>query len=162
MKLYRKASAAALFTASIACALGALTGPASASATTFKERVSFDPTGAVFSCESADLTVTGGIVTESLESVQDAQGTTHLTYTIVPHDATLTDGTNTYTLSGSAPLAATIGPDGEFVVVTDPTHFVIRNSSGGVYAMVQVVEHFSPDGHSFVFDRGSCEAPPSD
>ena len=141
------------------CTLGALTSPAGASAATFKERVSFDPTGLVFSCQPTDLTVTGGIVTETLEGVQDAQGTTHLTYTIVPHDATLTDGTNTYTLSGSAPLAATIGPDGEFVVVTDPTHFVIRNSSGGMYAMVQVIEHLSPNGYGLAFDRGSCQTP---
>jgi hypothetical protein len=91
--------------------------------------------------------------------MQDAQGTTHLTYTIGPHDATLTEGTNTYTLSGSAPLAATIGPDGEFVVVTDPTHFVIRNSSGGMHAMVQVIEHLSPNGYGLVFDRGSCQTP---
>jgi len=158
MKLYRTASVAVLFATSTACALGALTSPASASVTTFRERISFDPTGMVFSCQSADLTVTGGIVTESLEGVQDAQGTTHLTYTIVPHDATLTDGTNTYRLSGSSPSAATIGPDGA-VVVTDPTHFVIRDSSGGVYRVVQVVAHLSPNGHSFVFDRGSCETP---
>jgi len=44
-------------------------------------------------------------------------------------------------------------------VSTETDHFVIRNTTGGVYAKVQVVMHFSPNGNYFAFDRGSCEAP---
>ena len=71
-----------------------------------------------------------------------------------------TDGTNTYTLSGASWFGAT-APDPEAMptVSTETDHFVIRNTTGGVYAKVQVVMHFSPNGNYFAFDRGSCEAP---
>jgi hypothetical protein len=141
-------------------ALVGLAGPAYASAVTFKQHDSFDPTGSVFSCSPTDLTVTGGTVRESFEGVQDANGVTHFTGTIVPHDVTLTDGTNTYTLSGATWFGATAtDPDAMPTVATETDHFVIRNASGGVFAKVQVVMHVSPNGDSFVFDRGACEAP---
>jgi hypothetical protein len=73
---------------------------------------------------------------------------------------TLTDGTNTYTLSGASWFGATsTDPEGVPAVATETDHFVIRNASGGVYAKVQVVMHQSPNGDFFVFDGGSCEAP---
>jgi len=143
-----------------ALAAVSLAGPASASATTFKQHDSFDPTGSVFACSPTDLVVTGGVVNESFEGVQDANGVTHFTGTIVPKGATLTDGTNTYTLSGASWFGATAAdPDAAPTVATETDHFVIRSASGGVYAKVQVVMHQSPNGNFFVFDRGSCEAP---
>jgi hypothetical protein len=161
MMRFRKATASALLTATMACSIGALAAPATASATAFQERDSFDPTGQVFTCQPTDLTVTSGLVIESLEGVQDPRGVLHLTGTTRVQDVTLTDGTNTYALSGAASFASTLNPDsGELVDVTDTTHFVIRNPSGSVYAMVQIVVHFSPDGHSFTLDRGACETPP--
>jgi len=160
MRTNRKIGVVAIGAVSAACAIGALAAPATASATAFQERASFDPTGQVFTCQPTDLTVTSGLVLESFEGVQDARGVLHLTGTTRVQDVTLTDGTTAYTLSGATSFAATLNPDsGEFVGVTDTTHFVIRSSSGGAYAMVQIVEHFSPDGHSFRFDRGACETP---
>jgi hypothetical protein len=162
MKLYRRGTAVALFAASAACSVGALAGPANAAAQTFKQHDSFDPTGAVFACQPTDLTVTGGMIDESFEGVQDAQGVFHFTGTLVAHDVTLTNGATTYTLSGSDWFGATsTDPDGDsYIVGTDTSHFVIRNADGGVYAKVQVVEHSSPNGDYFVFDRGACETPP--
>jgi len=146
-----------------AAALIGIAGPAHASATTFKQHDSFNPTGQVFDCSPTDLTVTGGTVTEMFEGAQDANGVFHFTGTIVPHDVTLTDGTSTYTLSGASWFGATAtqtdDPEGMPTVSTETDHFVIRNASGGVYAKVQLVMHLSPNGDSFVFDRGQCEEP---
>jgi hypothetical protein len=157
---FRPFAAAAPIAALSAVAFAGLAGPANASATTFKEHDSFDPTGSVFTCSPTDLTVTSGVVKESFEGVQDANGVFHFTGTIVPQDVSLTDGTNTYLLSGSSWFGATAtDPDGDPTVTTETDHFVIRNASGGVYAKVQVVMHQSPNGNFFVFDRGSCEEP---
>jgi hypothetical protein len=151
------------FAPAVAAAVVAVTGfaaPAHAAASTFKQHDSFDPTGSVFTCSPTDLTVTGGVVDESFEGAQDATGAVHFTGTIVTHGVTLTDGSNLYTLSGSSWFGAT-APDAQAMptVSTETDHFVIRTSSGGVYAKVQVVMHASPNGDFFVFDRGSCEEP---
>ena len=162
MSLRSLAAATAAVATLSAAALAGLAGPASASATTFKQHDSFDPTGSVFSCSPTDLTVTGGVVNETFEGVQDANGDVHFTGTIVPHRVTLTDGTNTYTLSGATWFGNTASGsdlDGPPMVATETDHFVIRTTSGGVYAKVQVIMHLSPNGDSFAFDRGSCEAP---
>jgi len=146
--------------AAAAIALVGLAGPAQASAMTFHEHDTFDPTGQVFTCNPTDLTITGGTVDEYFAGVQQPDGVTHFTGTIVPHNVTLTDGTNTFTLSGAAWFGGTASsPDGIPTVSTETDHFVIHNPDGGVYAMVQVVMHLSPNGHSFVFDGGQCEAP---
>jgi hypothetical protein len=63
-----------------------------------------------------------------------------------------------YTLSGAALFGLKLA-DGQVVVTTDTTHFVIHNADGGVYAKVQSVEHLSPTGKGFSFDFGTCEAP---
>lgn len=138
----------------------ALAGSADASATTFRAHDSFDPTGEVFACSPTDLTVTGGRVDEVFAGVQDANGVFHFTGTIVPHDVTLTDGTNDYTLSGASWFGDK-GPDpeGEPTVATETDHFVIRDADGGVYAKVQITMHYSSAHHSFVLDTGQCEQP---
>jgi hypothetical protein len=146
--------------AAASVALIGLAGPAQASAMTFHEHDSFDPTGQVFTCSPTDLTVTGGTVDEYFAGAQDANGVTHFTGTIVPHDVTLTDGTSTFTLSGASWFGATASsPDAEPTVSTETDHFVIHNADGGVYAMVQVVMHLSPNGNFFDFDGGQCEEP---
>lgn len=158
----RKFAAAAPVAAASAIALASLAGPANASAMTFKQHDSFDPTGSVFSCTPTNLTVTGGMVNESLEGVQDANGVVHFTGTIVTHGVTLTDGTNTYTMSGASWFGSTASspdPEDPPTVATETDHFVIRDASGGVYAKVQLVMHLSPNGDSFEFNRGSCIAP---
>ena len=142
-------------------ALGAGVSAANASAQTFHGKDSFDPTGDVFTCSAGDLTVTGGIVNETFAGVQDNTGTYHFTDTIVPKGVTLTDGANTYYLSGTSWFGqSSDDPSGDTVLVTTTTdHFVIRDATGGVYAKVSVVEHMSPDGGSFVKDSGACEEP---
>jgi hypothetical protein len=141
-------------------ALIGIAGPAQASAMTFHEHDSFDPTGQIFTCSPTDLTVTGGTVDEYFAGAIDANGVTHFTGTIVPHDVTLTDGTNTYTLSGASWFGATASsPDAMPTVSTETDHFVIHSATGGVYAKVQVVSHLSPNGTSFTFDGGQCEEP---
>ncbi|HET7683647.1 MAG TPA: hypothetical protein VFK34_08285 [Marmoricola sp.] len=143
-------------------ALAGIASPANASAMTFKEHDSFDPTGTVFACEPTDLVVTSGMVRETFAGAQDANGVVHFTGTIVPKNVTLTDGTNTYTLSGATWFGSTASspdPEAPPTVATETDHFVIRNADGGVYAKVQIVMHQSPNGNYYDFDRGSCEAP---
>ena len=143
-----------------AVALIGLAGPAQASAMAFHEHDSLSVVGDVFACSPTDLTVTSGTIDEHFAGVQDANGVFHFTGTIVPHDVTLTDGTNTYTLSGASWFGFTgADPDGMPTVSTETDHFVIHNATGGVYAKVQVVMHLSPNGTSFTFDRGQCEEP---
>jgi hypothetical protein len=143
-----------------AVALIGLAGPAQASAMAFHEHDSLSVVGDVFACSPTDLTVTSGTIDEHFAGVQDANGVFHFTGTIVPHDVTLTDGTNTYTLSGASWFGFTgADPDGMPTVSTETDHFVIHNATGGVYAKVQVVMHLSPNGTSFDFDRGQCEEP---
>jgi hypothetical protein len=143
-----------------AVALIGLAGPAQASAMAFHEHESISVVGDVFVCSPTNLEVTNGTIDEHFAGVQDANGIVHFTGTIVPHDVTLTDGTNTYTLSGASWFGATApGPEAEPTVSTETDHFVIHDASGGVFAKVQVVTHFSPNGTNFTFDRGQCEAP---
>lgn len=160
MKQYLTRSAIGLLAVSAVCAMGALTSPANAAAQTFKDHESFDVSGAVFPCQGGDLTVTAGSISQTVEGVQDGQGTFHITGTLVPHGVTLTDGTNTYSVSGADWFGGkSLDPDGNLIIVsTDTSHFVIRNASGGVYAMVQITEHMSAN-NTFVFDRGQCETP---
>ena len=159
MQLGRSAAAFALLAGAAAVLVGPLAGSAGAAAQAFRERSSFDPTGDVFACQPTDLTVTGGVVNESFNGVQDAQGVFHFTSTVVPHDVTMTDGVHTYTLSGAQWFGGSGTDPNAPVVATDTDHFVIRDASGGVYAKVQVVSHISPNGTGFSFDLGSCEAP---
>ena len=143
-----------------AVALIGLAGPAQASAMAFHEHDSLSVVGDVFVCSPTNLTVTSGTIDEHFAGVQDATGVFHFTGTIVPHDVTLTDGTNSYTLSGASWFGFTgADPDGMPTVSTETDHFVIRGATGGVYAKVQVVMHLSPNGNSFDFDRGQCEEP---
>jgi hypothetical protein len=161
MNLHRSITGFGLLAAASATAAFALAGPAQAQAQTFKDHETFDVTGAVFSCTGGDLTVTGGTISQTVEGVQDGQGIFHITGTLVPHNVTLTDGTNSYRLSGADWFGGkSANPDSDVVIVsTDTEHFVIRSASGGVYAKVQIVEHVSQNGKSFSFDRGACETP---
>ena len=161
MRLNRSAAVLATTAVSTACLVGLLAGPASAAAQTFKDHETFNPTGDVFTCQGGDLTVTGGSVSQTVEGNVDGQGIYHMTGTIVPHAVTLTDGTNTYTLSGASWFGGkSASPEGDaMIVATSTDHFVIHGPDGGVYAKVQVVEHLSPNGKMVSFDIGQCEEP---
>jgi hypothetical protein len=159
----RKIGVAALGAVSAACAIGVLAAaPANAAATAFKDHQTAVPVaGEVFHCTAVDLTVTGGTIDSYINGVQDAQGVLHVTGTIVPHDVTLTDGTNSYYISGAGwfGLTGTDPDNGVITVATDTEHFVIRAMDGGVYAKVQFVEHLSPNGGYFQLDTGACQTP---
>jgi hypothetical protein len=44
----------------------------------------------------------------------------------------------------------------EPIAFTSTDKFVIRTATGGVYGMVNVIEHISPSGKYFEFDFGNC------
>ncbi|MEP6527129.1 MAG: hypothetical protein ABJA86_08185 [Nocardioidaceae bacterium] len=44
----------------------------------------------------------------------------------------------------------------ELIAFTSTDKFVIRTATGGVYGMVNVTEHISPNGKYFEFDFGNC------
>jgi len=119
--------------------------------------------GDVFACQSGDLTAQTGSITTVFHENADNSGLYHFTGTIVPSSVTLTDAAgNWYTVSGASWFGGTSPePDGDSqpIVSTETDHFVIRSASGGVFAKVQVVGHFSPNGHMFIFDKGVCEEP---
>ena len=159
MTIHRKARRIALAGVVAAGAFALAAAPAHAAATTSHEHDTFPAAGSVFTCASGDLIATTGTVDEVIQTAVDAQDVVHVTGTITTHDVRLQDAAgNTYTLSGAAWFGVKFA-DGQVVVTTDTTHFVIHNAGGGVYAKVQSVEHLSPNGRGFSFDFGSCEAP---
>jgi hypothetical protein len=160
MKLNRTAAAAGAL-ASSACLLGALAAPALAAAQPFSDRQTQNVAGDVFTCKSGNLTVTGGTITINVHGVQDGRKIFHITGTVVPHNVTLTDGTHNYVLSGAEWFGGkSLDGEGNMTIQsTETDHFVIRKLNGGLFAKVQLVEHWSAKHHSFTFDRGSCETP---
>ncbi|MGI8868320.1 MAG: hypothetical protein ACR2F6_05585 [Mycobacteriales bacterium] len=149
--------------ATLAAATGgaiALASPAIASSQTTTHD-SFDPSGAVFSCTGGDLTVqSGGTVDQVMHFGQDKTGVFHYTGTITVHNITATDAAgNLYRIVGATWFGGKATSDGQNLIATDTDHFVIHNASGGVYAKVQVVDHFNANGNSFTFNFGACAAP---
>lgn len=160
MRAYRR-SAPAVIVAMSAAAVLALGGTAWSVGTTTSHNT-FDVTGAVFSCAQGDLTVTSGTITSVFHETQDKAGIFHVTGTNTAHSVTLTDAAgDSYSLSGASWFGGkSSDPDGNILIeAADTEHFVIRSASGGVYAKVQSVEHLSPSGSTFSFDRGSCTSP---
>ena len=52
---------------------------------------------------------------------------------------------------------STTDPDSDVAIVfTSTDKFVIRTAAGGVFGMVNFVEHISPSGKYFAFDFGNC------
>lgn len=156
--LTHAARAAAAVTGSVlALAFAGPAGAAGQSGTT--QTGSFDPTGAVFSCPSADYTITGGTVHQIMHDSFDGQGGEHVTGTISPTGVTLTDGTTdtVYHLAGATWFGGNfVGDHWEF---TDTGHFNILAPSGGTVGVVGTVEHAGSNGNSFSFTFGPCSAP---
>ena len=151
--------APAVVGAAAACVVGISGGIAQAAATTTHEHTSFPAAGAVFTCLGGNLTATAGTVDQVLATTVDGQGVFHMTGTITTHGVVLQDAAgNTYTLSGASWFGGK-GTETDILVETDTADFVIHNSTGGVFAKVQAVEHLSPNGTVKSFDFGSCEAP---
>ena len=154
----------AVAAAGAAAAIGLWAAPAGASPSSTTEHISFDPAGAVFTCQGGDLTAKGGTVYQVFHTSQDAQGILHFTSTITPRHVTLTDASgNGYTLSGAVWFGGKGTTLDNPLVATSTAHFVIRSASGGVYGKVQAIEHLNitPNGQIKVksLDLGNCQLP---
>ncbi len=119
-----------------------------------------DVTGQVFTCTGGNLTIDSGSISIVQHENVDAQGVMHVTGTITPQDVTLSDAAgNHYSISGAQWFGGKAVSEDSPILFTDTEHFVIHSASGGVYARVQSVTHFSQNGASFSFDKGSCQPP---
>lgn len=121
----------------------------------------FDPTGAVFTCPTADYTITGGTVRSVFHDSVAGNGSEHVTGTISPVGVTLTDGTTStaYRLAGASWFGGSFNPVTGRFVSTDTSFFNILGPTGGPVAKVAAVEHMSSGGANFSLTFGPCEAP---
>jgi len=139
--------------------LAAAPALASNAGTTVRMSVPLADAGLTVTCGTTVLTGTGG--TASLVSHQstDARGIFHVTGTGTVTQGTLQDTAgNIYSISGAIWFGgSTTNPDAnEAIVFTSTDKLVIRTATGGVFGMVNVIEHISPDGKFFSFDFGNC------
>lgn len=136
--------------------------PASAAGNADATQVmTFDPTGAVFTCRDADYTVLGGTVRFVFHDSIAADGSEHVTQTRVPIDVTLSDRTTStiYRLVGANSSGGNFSVvDGKYEF-TDITFFNILAPTGGVVARVAGVEHVTSGRGGFSFTFGECETP---
>ena len=147
----------------VAAISGALLAAAPAVAsnvgTTVHMSIQLVDAGASLSCGATVLTATGGTATFVFHESTDAQGIFHLTGTGTFNRATFQDAAgNTYSVSGANWFGGSAhDPDAnEPIAFTSTDKFVIRTATGGVYGMVNVTEHISPNGNFFSFDFGNC------
>ena len=121
----------------------------------------FDPTGAVFTCPTANFTVLGGIIRSVFHDSLAANGSEHVTGTTSPVGVTLTDGTtNTvYRLAGASWFGGNFNVVNGKYEFSDTEFFNILGPSGGVVARVAGVEHMGSGGSNFSFNFGQCQAP---
>lgn len=149
-----------LSTAAISTALLAA-GPAAASSagTTVHLSIDLAGSGLTLSCGTTLLTPTGGTATLVFHESTDANGVFHLTGTGTFNDATLQDTAgNSYSITGANWFGGSAyDPDAsQPIAFTSTDKFVIRTATGGVFGMVNAIEHISPDGEYFLFDFGRC------
>jgi hypothetical protein len=147
----------------VAAISGALlvAAPAAASNAGTTVHMSIDLAGSdlTLSCGTTVLTPTGGTATLVFHDSTDAQGIFHVTGTGTFNRATLQDAAgNRYSVTGANWFGGSAyDPDAdEPIAFTSTDKFVIRTATGGVYGMVNVVEHISPNGNFFSFDFGNC------
>jgi hypothetical protein len=110
-------------------------------------------------CGTTVLTGTGGTASLVYHQSTDAQGIFHVTGTGTVTQGRLQDTAgNIYSISGANWFGgSTTNPDAnEAIVFTSTDKFVIRTAAGGVFGMVNFVEHVSPSGKYFAFDFGTC------
>jgi hypothetical protein len=124
------------------------------------QKMTFDPTGAVFTCPGTDYTVLGGELRLTLHDSTAADGSEHVSQTRVPLMVTLSDGTTStiYRLAGANASGGNFHPDGQ-VEFTDITFFNILAPNHGVVARVAGVEHYNSVSGGFTFTFGACETP---
>jgi hypothetical protein len=156
-----KAVAVLVALAAVAVAL-VVALPASAAGNAGTTQVmTFDPTGAVFTCPGTDYTVLGGTVVSVFHDSLAANGSEHVTGTTAPTGVTLTDGTTStiYRLAGASWFGGNFNVVNGKYQFTDTEFFNILGPSGGVVAKVAGVEHMGTGGSNFSFTFGQCEAP---
>jgi hypothetical protein len=121
----------------------------------------FDPTGAVFTCPSANYTVLGGVVRSVMHDSFAANGSEHVTGTIAPIGVTLTDGTTSavYRLSGASWFGGNFNVVNGKYEFSDTEFFNIIAPGGDVVAKVAGVEHMGSGGSNFSFTFGQCQPP---
>jgi hypothetical protein len=156
-----KAVAVLVALAAVAVAL-VVALPASAAGNAGTTQVmTFDPTGAVFTCPGTDYTVLGGTVVSVFNDSLAANGSEHVTGTTAPTGVTLTDGTTStiYRLAGASWFGGNFNVVNGKYQFTDTEFFNILGPSGGVVAKVAGVEHMGTGGSNFSFTFGQCEAP---
>jgi hypothetical protein len=139
--------------------LAAAPAVASNAGTTVHMSIDLVDSGATLSCGATVLTASGGTATLVFHESTDAQGIFHLTGTGTFNRATFQDAAgNTYSVSGANWFGGSAyDPDAnEPIAFTSTDKFVIRTATGGVYGMVNVIEHISPNGNYFQVDFGNC------
>jgi len=115
--------------------------------------------GLTVTCGTTVLTGTGGTASLVFHESTDARGIFHVTGTGTVTQGRLQDTAgNIYSISGANWFGgSTTDPDAnEAIVFTSTDKFVIRTATGGVFGMVNFVEHVSPSGKYFAFDFGTC------
>jgi hypothetical protein len=139
--------------------LAAAPALASNAGTTVHISVPLVDAGLTLTCGTTVLTATGGTASLVFHESTDAQGIFHLTGTGTLNHATLQDATGgTYSVSGATWFGGSAyDPDAnEPIAFTSTDKFVIRTATGGVFGMVNFIEHISPNGKYFAFDFGNC------
>jgi hypothetical protein len=139
--------------------LAAAPALASNAGTTVHMSVPLADAGFSLSCGTTVLTATGGTASLVFHESTDAQGIFHVTGTGTLNHATLQDATGSiYSVSGASWFGGSAyDPDAnEPIAFTSTDKFVIRTATGGVFGMVNFIEHISPNGKYFAFDFGNC------
>jgi hypothetical protein len=94
-----------------------------------------------------------------LHDSTDAHGIFHVTGTGTLNHATLQDATRrTYSVSGTRWFGGSAHDlDANHpIAFTSTDKFAIRTATGGVFAMVNFIEHISPNRKYIAFDFGYC------
>jgi hypothetical protein len=156
----RKAAILAALTAVAVALVVAVSATAAGNAAT-TQVTTFDPTGAVFTCPTANYTVLGGTVRSVFHDGFAANGSEHVTGTIAPTGVTLTDGTTNavYRLSGASWFGGNFNYVNGKYEFSDTEFFNIIAPGGGVVAKVAGVEHMGSGGSNFSFTFGPCQPP---
>ena len=157
----RSIAAVAALTIAAGAGLAGLAAPALASnaGTTVHMSVPLAGAGLTVTCGTTVLTGTGGTASLVYHQSTDAQGIFHVTGTGTVTQGRLQDTAgNIYSISGANWFGgSTTNPDAnEAIVFTSTDKLVIRTAAGGVFGMVNFIEHISPDGKYFAFDFGNC------
>jgi hypothetical protein len=139
--------------------LAAAPALASNAGTTVRMSVPLAGAGLTVTCGTTVLTGTGGTASVVYHQSTDARGIFHVTGTGTVTQGRLQDAAgNIYSISGANWFGgSTTDPNTDVAMVfTSTDKFVIRTAAGGVFGMVNFVEHVSPSGKYFAFDFGSC------